>query len=164
MASAHKFVSPQKPQIPAIYVRLRVKNTGAETADGCSAKLLKIELRDKDGNRVLGYMDTHSLAWANKPPGNGETTNIHPGGVDTLDIVYADQGSQELHIASVVPANYPGLMRLAGQYQFTIQLGSKNAASRIVRVRVHWGLGLSTLGFPSNAFDFDRPEDYVPIF
>jgi hypothetical protein len=154
-ASAYKFVSPQKPQIPAIYVRLRVKNTGAETAEGCSAKLLKIELQDKDGNRVLGYKDTHNLAWANKPPGYGEIIDLHPESVDTLDIVYADQGSHELHIASVVPANYPGLMRLAGQYQFTIQLGSKNAAGRIVRVRVHWGLGLSTLGFPSNAFDFD---------
>ena len=71
-----------------------------------------------------------------------------PDGIDTLDVAYVMDGSRDLRIASIVPANYPGLMAMAGDYRFTVQLASLNAGSRTVRLTVHWDF--EALTFPAN--------------
>jgi hypothetical protein len=143
LASTFKVVSPDKPRFPATYVRLPIRNTSTGTATRCSAKLLKIEFlgameRGRAGWRTLPYNDTLDMGWANKPVHDSREVGLGPDSVDTLDVVYVLDGSRELHIASIIPTNYPNLMGLAGDYRFTLQLASTNAGSRTVRLGVHW--------------------------
>jgi hypothetical protein len=153
LAPTFKFVSKDKPRFPVTYVRVPIRNASAATAAHCSAKLLKIEhLSARDGSnsgwRALAYSDTLDLAWANKPADDSREIDLAPGNVDTLDVAYVFDGSRELRIASIIPANYPSLMGLAGDYRFTVQLASSNAGSRTIRLRVHWDF--KTLTFPGD--------------
>jgi len=89
------------------------------------------------------------MAWSNKPIPLREVT-LGPHGSDTLDVVYAVNGNRELHLATLVQPYYPAMMSLAGQYRFTFQLISDNAASRTVTLKVHWTFDIHTLRFPTN--------------
>ncbi len=112
-------IDPGKPPIPAAYVRVAIRNMSAGSAFRCSAKLLKVELQDQTGWRTLPYQNVLDMTWANKPLNAGREVDLASDDVDILDIAHADEGSQELYIASLVPANYPSLMRMAGTYRFT---------------------------------------------
>jgi hypothetical protein len=152
LAPTFKKAGPDQPHVPVRYVRVPIRNTSEGTATRCSARLFRIEFLDRAGWRPLAYNDTLDMAWANKPTADGsQEVDLAPDSVDTLDVVYVVHGSRELHLASVVPANYPGLMGLAGDYRFTFQLASTNAGSRTVRLRVHWDF--NALVFPADAIE-----------
>lgn len=137
-------------RIRARYVRVPIKNASKGTARRCSARLVRIEHQNDDGSwRELAYNDTLDMAWANKTPGTREI-DLAAESVDLLDVVYAVEGSRELHLATVVVPSYPNLMGLPGHYRFTFNLNSENAGPRIVTLRVHWGFDIDALGFPSD--------------
>jgi hypothetical protein len=146
------FTVVNKPSVPATYIRVPIRNTSKGTATRCSAKLLKIEFIGKDGWRALPYVDALDMAWANKAPGTKEI-DLGPDGVDILEVAYTVDGSREMRIASIVPANYPGLMSLPGDYRFTFQLASSNAGSRTVKLRVQWNFDRPL--FPSDPIEID---------
>jgi hypothetical protein len=132
----------------AIYVRVRIRNASAGTAVGCSAKLLEIEFLDeRTGWRRLPYKDTLDMSWANKSTIIREL-DLAPGNLDTLDIVYAIDGDHELHLATLAWSYHTGMLSLAGEYRFTFLLTCNNAASRTVRLKVHWNFDIKTLRFP----------------
>jgi hypothetical protein len=147
--------NPNEASLRLRYIRVQVRNIGGQTAAQCSAKLLKIHFHDKGGWRPLEYQDTLDMAWSNKLPRSNGEINLHPDGIDTLDVAYAVDGDPEMRIASIVSANYSGLMKSQGQYQFTFQLRSANCESRMVKLRVHWGLSTASLLFPENHLEFE---------
>lgn len=155
IASAWRLFDPHKPQLPVRYVRLQVRNAGGDTVSDCSAKLTKIELADGNDFQALRYNDTLDLAWSNKPKGSERIVDLYNNNSDTFDVVYTVQDNNELKIASVVPANYPGLMTIPGLYQFTIKVSGRDTPSRTVKLRLHWGLSLERLTFPAECMDYE---------
>lgn len=152
LADTFVALAQDRPQLPATYVRLPIKNTSAGTARECSAKLMKIEFLDCEGWRQLPYNDTLDMAWANKASGTRQI-DLAPGSTDLLDVVYAVEGAQEMRLATIVRPSYPGLMSQAGQYQFTIEVTTADMAPQIVRLRVHWGFDRQTLSFPADPIE-----------
>jgi hypothetical protein len=140
---------PNKPSIPVTYARLSIRNTSEGFANHCSAKLIQVEFEDpRSGWRTLPYKDTLDMAWSNKAPDSSRLIDLGPQGVDTLDLIYFVQGNRELRIASIIPANYPGLMSLAGEYRLTLQVTSANAGSQLVGVRLRWDF--NSVSFPAS--------------
>ncbi len=133
----------------AVYVRVPIRNSSKGTAYGCAAKLLEIEfLKEKEGWHKLPYRDTLDMPWANKPTAIRELN--------------LDHGSRELHLATLVGTKYPGMMSLAGEYRFTFLLTSNNAASRTVRLKVHWNFDIHTLRFPTTPLEIVGEEMAAP--
>jgi hypothetical protein len=99
------------------------------------------------------------MAWANKPTPIREV-NLGPGSRDTLDVVYAVEGERELHFATIVPPYYPGMMSLSGEYRFTFLLTSNNAASRTVKLKVHWPFDIHLLRLPTNPLEIVGEETF----
>jgi hypothetical protein len=147
LAPTFKRVS-NKPSIPASYARLSIRNTGGGTVSKCSAKLVKIEYKDRQsGWRLLPYTDTLNMAWSNKSsPEASKEIDLHAQDADTLDLLYYVQGSRELHIASIVAANYPGLLALAGDYRLTLLLTSSSAGSQTAQVTLSWNFQTISFG------------------
>ena len=135
----------------AKYIRVQIRNTSSRIAVHCSAKLIKIEFQENGEWRRLAYNDGLDMAWSNRTPGAKEP-DLSPAGVDTLDLAFVVAGSREIHIASIIQANYPGLMELAGEYRFTFELTSFGAGSRTVELRVGWDL--KAIVFPSDPLEF----------
>jgi hypothetical protein len=134
----------------AAYVRVPVSNESDEVARCCSARLIKIEVKDTRGIRELPYHDTLDLGWSNKPPGTREL-DIRPHLTEWFDVVVTEQGQRCLTLATIVrPNTYESLMTIAGTYRFTIELASDGGGAHIFQVNVDYGMSLRSLAIPNN--------------
>jgi len=137
-------------EVRANYVQLPLHNIGGRTVMRCVAHLSRIELRFAKGFRELAYNDNLALAWASNPS-PALHADIHPDATEVLDVVYAIEGSAELHLATRVElTTYADLMAAAGQYRFTFQVSSEGSRPRTMQLRVYWGLAIDTLALPAD--------------
>lgn len=79
----------------AIYVRLRVENKKSRLAKQCRAYLIKIEIKNNDGEfESTMYTDSIQLAWSCREPGMERAPLDLPNGVlQYIDVVATDQAS-----------------------------------------------------------------------
>jgi hypothetical protein len=132
--------------VRAFYVRVPIRNDSGRAARGCSAVLYTVERRDAQGQWIpLPYNDTLTMAWANKP---NPTVDIHAGGSDTLDVVYARDGLNAMQLAMRGAGAYLGLLQAPGEYRLTFKVNYDDTGRLRLILRIHWGGAAETMGFP----------------